>query len=68
MVVADAKIIILGTTGASTVIVIKFELAKPGDAQENPEVIIHRTISPFAKAALVYVELFVPTFVPFSFH
>ncbi len=45
-----------------------FEVAVVGDAHPELEVITQLTTSAFAKAALVYVALFVPTLPPLSFH
>jgi hypothetical protein len=63
-----AEIATAGVTRGFTVMVTVFELAV-GFAGHNAVVVItHCTVFPFAKAALVYVELFVPTFAPFNFH
>jgi hypothetical protein len=51
-----------------TVIVIVLDVAGLPVAQVAFEVRTHVTRSPFARAALVYVLLFVPTFPPLSFH
>ncbi|MNQ66361.1 hypothetical protein D3C85_808520 [compost metagenome] len=66
---ADALMFTLAGKFGFTVIVIALEVAglpvKQGVAFEvNTQV----TMSPFAKAALVYVAAFDPTFVPFNFH
>ncbi|MPM59198.1 hypothetical protein SDC9_106038 [bioreactor metagenome] len=44
------------------------DVAVVGDAQVALDVIRHVTTSPFVRDAFEYVALFVPTFVPLSFH
>lgn len=51
-----------------TIISISFEVAGLPVAQIALEVKTQVTLAPFARAALVYVLLLVPTFVPLSFH
>jgi hypothetical protein len=51
-----------------TVIVILFDVAGDPDTQLALEVIIQVTTSLLFSAALVYVELFVPTLLPFTCH
>ena len=65
---AEAAILILTGRFGLTVIVIVFEVAGEPVAQVAFDVSIQVTVFPFAKAALVYVALFDPTFTPFSFH
>ena len=43
-------------------------VAEAGTAQVAFEVITHETIAPLVRVVVVYVALFVPTFVPFTFH
>lgn len=57
-----------GVTVAVTTIVILLLVAVAGEAHEALLVITQVTTSPFARAAFVYVVLFVPTLPPFSFH
>ena len=57
-----------GVTVGFTVIVIEFEVAVVGDAQVAFEVITQVTTEPVANVVVVYVALFVPTLVPFTFH
>lgn len=57
-----------GVTAAFTTIVNVLEVAVAGEAQFALEVITQLTVFPFARAAFVYVALFVPTLAPFSFH
>ncbi|MPM59201.1 hypothetical protein SDC9_106041 [bioreactor metagenome] len=68
MVVADADTATEGVTTGLTVIVIVEDVAVDGDAQVAVDVITQETVFPFARDALVYVGLFVPTFAPLSFH
>jgi hypothetical protein len=52
-----------------TVIVTAFDVAgEPVKQGVALDVNTHVTASPLAKAVLVYVAEFVPTFVPFNFH
>lgn len=57
-----------GVSEVFTTIVTGEEVAVIGDAQVAVEVITQVTTSPLASDVLEYVELFVPTFVPLSFH
>jgi len=57
-----------GTTTGLMVIVMPFEVAVVGLAQEADEVMTQVIICPFSMDELVYVGLFVPTFAPFNFH
>ena len=57
-----------GVTTGVTVIVIPLLVALGEVAQTAFEVSIQITTSLFAKAEEEYVELFVPTFDPFTFH
>ena len=57
-----------GTKVAFNVIVIPPLIAVVGLAQVALEVSTQVIMSPLTKAAFVYVGLFAPTFVPFSFH
>ena len=63
-----AEILTLAATFGFTVITIAFDTAGFPVAQRALEVITQVTLFPFANAALVYVELFVPTFVAPIFH
>ena len=64
----EAAILTLAAKLAFTVIVTAFEVAGLPVAQVAFDVISQVTISPFTKAALVYVVEFVPTLTPFNFH
>jgi len=64
MVVSEAEITTAGTKTEFTVIVIVFDVAVVGATHEAVEVITQVMMSLSARPALVYVELFVPTFVP----
>lgn len=69
IVFSDSEMLMLAGKFGFTVIVTAFDVAglpvKHGEALDvNSQVIM----SPFAKAALVYVVAFNPTFVPFNFH
>ena len=68
MVVALALTATEGVTAVFTVIVTGVDVALVGEAHVSEEVITHVTISPFDRAALVYVALLPPTFPPLSFH
>jgi hypothetical protein len=68
MVVAEAEILTLTGRFGFTVMVTVFDVAGLPVAHVALEVITHITVLPLAKALLVYVVLFVPTFDPFSFH
>ena len=57
-----------GVTEALTTIVTVFDVAVAGETQDAFEVITQETVLPLARAAFVYVLLFVPTFAPFNFH
>ena len=63
-----ADILTEGTTRPVTVIVILLDVALDTARQFALLVITQLTTSPFANAALEYVLLLVPTFVPFNFH
>lgn len=64
----EAVIEIAGVTTGFTVVLITFELAVFGEAQVLAEVITHQILSLFAKPAVLYVMLFPPTLIPFTFH
>jgi hypothetical protein len=51
-----------------TVIVSELDVAVVGDAHDELEVMTHVTIAPLVSVVDVYVALFVPTLVPFTFH
>lgn len=68
IVVVLAEIVTAGVTGKLTVIVIPLEVAVNGLAHARLLVITHVTICPFVIVDEVNVELFVPTFVPFTCH
>ena len=57
-----------GVTFGVTVIVTALDVAVVGDAQVAFEVSTQVMISPLLSDAFVYVALFVPTLLPFSFH
>ena len=63
----DAMLTLTGKFGF-TVMLIAFEVAGLPVGQVAFDVSIQVTISLFASAAFVYVGLFAPTFVPFTFH
>jgi uncharacterized ion transporter superfamily protein YfcC len=66
---ADATIDTLTANIGLTVIVIALDVAGlPVGQGVIFEVITHVTTFPFARAAFVYVELFIPTLIPFNFH
>ena len=58
----------LAVTLGETAIVTVFDCTLAGLAQSADEVTTQVTASLFAKVALVNMALFVPTFVPFTFH
>ena len=68
IVLADEEILITGTTEVETLIVIVFEVAFDGLAQAAFDVIVQVILSLLLSELLEYVELFVPTFDPFSCH
>lgn len=68
MVVAEAATATDGVTAELTVMVTAFEVALVGEAQLAVLVITQVITSPWARAALVYVALLLPTLVPFFFH
>ena len=57
-----------GTTDVVTTIVMEFEVAVAGEAQEALEVMITVTISPLFKVAEVKVDELVPALTPFTCH
>ena len=65
---ADGAILTLTGRFVLTIIVIVLDVAGLPVAHVALEVRMHVTRSPFARAELVYVLLFVPTFPPLSFH
>jgi hypothetical protein len=65
---AEAAIDTLTGRFGLTVIVIVFDVAGLPVTHAALEVITQVTWAPSARAAFVYVVLFVPTFVPLSFH
>lgn len=66
--VVEVVIVIVGVTPAETTIVIGFEVAVGIEAHDAFDVKMHCTTSLFTNDVLVYVELFVPTFIPFTCH
>jgi hypothetical protein len=56
------------TVGSGFTDIVIVELAVVWDKQEALDVNIQVTICPFVKEKVVYVELFVPTLVPFTCH
>lgn len=60
--------LIVGVAVEPTDIVIALLVAIDGAAQGNEDVISQVTTWPFAKAVVVYVLVFVPTFDPSTFH
>jgi hypothetical protein len=65
---AEAAIDTLAGRFGLTVIVTSLDVAGLPAGQVAFEVRIQVTLSPSARAAFVYVVLFVPTFAPLSFH
>ena len=65
---AEATIDTLTGRFGLTVIVIVFDVAGLPVTQVALEVMIQVTRAPLTRAAFVYIELFVPTLVPLSFH
>jgi len=59
---------IVGVTGATTVVVIAFDVAGLPITPLRLDVIIHVTTAPDGSEVAVYVGLFVPTFAPFTCH
>jgi hypothetical protein len=57
-----------GVTDGATEIVIELEVAGFAVTPAKLEVITHVTTCPAVSDDDVYVELFVPTFTPFTFH
>jgi hypothetical protein len=57
-----------GVTFGFMVIVIAFDVAVTGLAQLKLDVIVQVMICPFVNVLVVYVELFVPTLTPLTFH
>jgi hypothetical protein len=53
---------------APVLIVTEFEVAVVGDAQASDDVSVHVTTAPLVSDELINVPLFVPAFVPFTFH
>ena len=51
-----------------TVMVSELDVAVVGEAQEELDVMTHVTTAPLVSVVEVYVALFVPTLVPFTFH
>jgi hypothetical protein len=68
IVVAVADMLTLAVTLLFTVIVIAFEVAGLPLTQLALEVIMQVMTSPLTRALLLYVELLVPTLLPFFFH
>jgi hypothetical protein len=64
----EAVIFTVGVTAALTVMVMLFDVAAVGDAQDSDEVMVQLTTSPFAKLVEVKVLLFEPAFTPFTTH
>jgi len=58
----------VGATDVEMVIVIELDVAVAGDAQASLDVSTQVTDWPLVRVVVVYVALFVPTFVPFTFH
>jgi hypothetical protein len=68
IVVADAEMLTLTGLLGFTVITILFDVTGFSTVQVRSEVKLQVTISPWTRAALVYVVLLEPTLAPFSFH
>ena len=68
MLPADAAMLTAGVTFELTVIVIALPVAVEVLVQPAVLVITTVTTALFASPAFWYVELFVPTLLPFSFH
>lgn len=63
-----AVIFMAGVIFGFTVIDILLDVAAVGEPQFALEVRITFTISPFTKAEVEYIGVFVPTFTPFTCH
>lgn len=63
-----AEIDMVGVINAVTAIVIAFDVAGLLSTPAKLEVITQVTTSPLFSVLVVKVALFVPTFVPFTFH
>jgi hypothetical protein len=57
-----------GVTEGATEIVMELEVAGFAVTPARLDVITHVTTCPAVSEDVVYVELFVPTFTPFTFH
>lgn len=66
--VVGVLMVTAGVTLLPMVIVIEFEVAVVGDAHAELDVMIHVTTCPLVRVVVVYVALFVPTFVPLTCH
>ena len=67
----EPELMLIETNGVSVpviVIVIPFEVDVAGLAQAKLDVMTQVTTSPFPNELVVYVELLVPTLLPFTFH
>jgi hypothetical protein len=58
----------VGATDVEMVIVIELDVAVVGDAQASLDVSTQVTDWPLVRVVVVKLALFVPTFVPFTFH
>jgi hypothetical protein len=67
-VVAGVVTLTDGVTDGLMVIVMDPDVAVAGDGQAAADVMTQVTIAPLVSVVVVYVALFVPTLVPFTFH
>ena len=68
IVVADAEMLTLTGLLGFTVITILFDVTGFSTVQVSADVMLQVTMSPWTRAALVYVVLLDPTLAPLSFH
>jgi hypothetical protein len=68
MLVELALMLTAGATGALTIIVMALDVTVVVETQVAFDVITQVTTSPFTNEDVVNEELFVPAFVPFTFH
>ena len=68
IVVADAEMLTLTGLLGFTVITILFDVTGFSTVQVRSEVKLQVTMSPWTRAAFVYVALLDPTLAPLSFH
>ena len=61
-------IVIAGATAGLMAMAMLLDDAVVGFAQDKLDVITQLTTCPLVKVVVVYVELLVPAFIPFTFH